>query len=151
MAAGNAGDAVAGEEAVIVAGFGCRRNVAIDALEAALHAALDACELSADVVDAIATSADKAREAAIGKLAVDRDLPLMIVSEDEMRAVAAGTLTHSDRVMALRACRRWRRPRRWRRRGGMRRCCVRASRLEASQHVRLRGGTADDERRDRGR
>ena len=62
--AGRADHAVAGEEAMIVAGVGCRRGTSADEIERVVRLALGMFELPAERLEAIATESEKATEPA---------------------------------------------------------------------------------------
>ena len=65
MAPGDAGDAMALGEAVIVAGIGCRKGATVDEVEAAIEAALKAAGCAPQALSLIATSDGKGGEPGI--------------------------------------------------------------------------------------
>jgi len=73
---------VAGGEAMMVAGIGCRTGATKEAVMAAIAAALDRCSLARSQIDAL-------------------DLRLIFVSPADMRATTGATLTSSPRVESL--------------------------------------------------
>ena len=86
---------------MIVAGIGCRRNSPSEAIVSAIEVALAACGLERSALGAIATAADKAAEPGLLRVAEDWNLPLVVVSEHQMKDVSGAALTKSARVHAL--------------------------------------------------
>jgi cobalt-precorrin 5A hydrolase len=88
------------DQAMIVAGIGCRRGAAAAEIEAAIAAALARVALSAGALSLLATSAAKAGEPGIAAAASALRLPLVSIPQDRLEAAGARTLTSSARVMA---------------------------------------------------
>jgi cobalt-precorrin 5A hydrolase len=92
---------MAGTQAVktegdVVAGFGFRQTATAEDFAAALAAALEAADLPAGALSAIAVPAAKQGAAAEAFTAL-RGLPLLAVSKEAMQAAAAGCVTQSAR------------------------------------------------------
>jgi len=86
---------------MMVAGLGCRTGATAEALAEALADALERCGVVRGEIDALATEAGKSREGGILALASALGLPLIVVGASEMQDVAAGAVTVSERVVAL--------------------------------------------------
>ncbi|TCT08124.1 cobalamin biosynthesis protein [Aquabacter spiritensis] len=86
---------------MIVAGIGSRRGVATEEVLAAIDAALARAALSRDALDALATPAIKGGEPGIAAAAAALGLPLILVPQTQLEAVAARAQTRSERVVAL--------------------------------------------------
>lgn len=86
---------------MIVAGIGCRRGAAADAIIAAIEAALAQTGLAKGALDLIATPAIKGAEPGIADAAAALGLPLVLVAQSDLEAVADRTATRSERVIAL--------------------------------------------------
>ncbi|MBO9654032.1 cobalamin biosynthesis protein [Agrobacterium sp. SOY23] len=78
---------------VTVAGIGCRKGAASDAIIAAVRAAERAFGMT---VDHLATAPLKAEEAGLVAAAKGLSLPLEIVAQERLEAVAAETMTFSQ-------------------------------------------------------
>jgi cobalt-precorrin 5A hydrolase len=89
------------DEAMIVAGVGCRKGTAAAQIEAAIAAALVRAGLGIAAVGAVATSAAKADEPGIAAAACSIGVPLILVAQDDLAAAGARTATRSERVLAL--------------------------------------------------
>jgi cobalt-precorrin 5A hydrolase len=89
------------DQAMIVAGVGCRRGASAPDIEAAIRAALAQAGMSADVLDAIATTAAKRDEAGIEAAAANFGISVVLVPDAELKAAGERTETKSDRVRAL--------------------------------------------------
>jgi cobalt-precorrin 5A hydrolase len=87
------------DQAMIVAGIGCRAGASAQDIEAALAAALAQARLGG--VGVIATSAGKGGEHGIAAAASARGAKLVLVPQAEMEAAGARTQTRSERVLAL--------------------------------------------------
>jgi cobalt-precorrin 5A hydrolase len=87
-------------EAVIVAGIGCRRGASAAAIEAAIEAALARAGLDKDALSLIAAPATKCDEPGIAAAASARGVPLVAVSEVELKGAGARTETRSARSLA---------------------------------------------------
>jgi cobalt-precorrin 5A hydrolase len=89
------------DQAMIVAGIGCRKGASAADIEAVIAAALDRAGLPATALGAIATTVAKAGEAGIAAAAEVRGVPLRVVDEFALAAASARAVTHSKRVLAL--------------------------------------------------
>jgi cobalt-precorrin 5A hydrolase len=89
------------EEAVIVAGFGCRRGVTAAEVDAALIAALDRLSLDRTAVAALAAPATKGGEPALSTTAAALGVPLVLVPQRTLEAAASRTITTSPRVVSM--------------------------------------------------
>lgn len=78
---------------VTVAGIGCRKGAASDAIIAAIRAAERASGMK---VDSLATAPLKAGEAGLAEAAKALSLSLEIVTQERLEAVAAETMTFSQ-------------------------------------------------------
>jgi cobalt-precorrin 5A hydrolase len=78
---------------VTVAGIGCRRGTGSDAIIAAVRTAEHAFDLT---VECLATAPLKAEEAGLVEAAKRLSLPLEIVSQDRLEAVASKIMTFSQ-------------------------------------------------------
>ena len=92
---------MAGDQAVIALGIGCRRDAPAEDIEAVIARALDAALLSAAAISVIATEDDKATEP--GLVAVARRLgrPLLGIVASELAKMSDLVVTRSERVQAL--------------------------------------------------
>jgi cobalt-precorrin 5A hydrolase len=89
------------DQAMIVAGVGCKRGTPAFDIEAAIRAALSRANLGTDALDAVATTTSKATEPGIGAAAARLGVSMVLVSEAEMKAASGRTETRSERVLAL--------------------------------------------------
>lgn len=80
----------------MVAGIGCRSGVSAEQVESALAAALG----PGQSLSLIATPTAKGREPGIIAAAAARGVPLVLISQSDLEAANAATLTHSDHSMA---------------------------------------------------
>lgn len=92
---------MAGDEAMIVAGIGCRRGATADAVGAAIAAAAARCGLERGAIDALATAAGKSDEQGIAAAALALSAALVFVTPAQMRDAAVGALTVSARIVDL--------------------------------------------------
>lgn len=83
-------------EAMIVAGIGCRKNVATEAVLAAIDEALSHHRLTVAELDALATAPLKGDEPALHAAALQLGLDLVVVTEWALRNAEAATLTSSQ-------------------------------------------------------
>jgi cobalt-precorrin 5A hydrolase len=88
------------DQAMIVAGIGCRKGAAAAEIEAAIAAALARAGFSADALSLLATSAAKAGEPGIAAAASALRLPLVSIPQDKLEAAGPRTMTTSERVIA---------------------------------------------------
>jgi cobalt-precorrin 5A hydrolase len=89
------------DEAMMVAGVGCRKGADAAQIEAAIRAALAHKGLAVGALALIATAAAKASEPGIQAAAAALGLPLVPVSQHELEAAGARAETRSERVVAL--------------------------------------------------
>ncbi len=86
---------------MIIGGVGCRKGVSAAAVTAAIEAACGQAGLATSRVGALATAVAKKNERGIADAAAALGVPLILVSEPDLRAAGARAATHSSRVMAL--------------------------------------------------
>src|SRR5262245_55827953 len=101
MASGHAGDAMDLDQAMIVAGIGCKAGASMQEIEAAIGAALSQAGLESGALGLIATSAGKAREPGIVAATTKRGLKLAAVAQADLESAAVTTATRSERVLAV--------------------------------------------------
>jgi cobalt-precorrin 5A hydrolase len=89
------------EQAMIVAGVGCRAGTSAPEIEAAITAALKGVARTDARLDIIATVDGKAQEAGIADAARARGVRLVIVPRHDLDVAAAQAVTRSPRVLAL--------------------------------------------------
>ena len=89
------------DQAMIVAGIGCRRGAGAPDIEAVIRAALARAGATTADLKAIATGRAKAAEAGIAAAAAKLGLRVVLVADDELKAAGARTETRSERVLAL--------------------------------------------------
>ena len=89
------------DEAMIVAGIGCRKGASADDVGAAIAHALDRAGFAADGLDLIATSAAKGGEPGIAAAAAALGVPLVLVPQSDLEGASPRTQTRSERVVAL--------------------------------------------------
>jgi cobalt-precorrin 5A hydrolase len=89
------------DQAMIIAGIGCRKATSAADIEAVISAALTLTGFTRDALDLLATSAEKDTEAGIAAAAASLGIRLVIVPGSDLAAAGARTLTHSERVLAL--------------------------------------------------
>src|SRR5690606_3775731 len=100
MAPRSAGDAVALDEAMIVAGIGSRSGVAAGEVLAAVIEALRLQDLPASALSALATGHSKSAEPGILAAARALGLEVIVVDQAALEATMPRTLTCSDRSLA---------------------------------------------------
>jgi cobalt-precorrin 5A hydrolase len=89
------------DQAMIVAGVGCRRGAPAPDIEAAIRAALERAGIAPHALDCIATMATKESEAGIAAAAAKLGVTVVLVPDTELQAAGERTETRSDRVLAL--------------------------------------------------
>jgi cobalt-precorrin 5A hydrolase len=89
------------DQAMIVAGIGCRAGTPAHDIEAALSAALVEARLDSKVLGIIATSQAKADEPGIAAAVLARGARLVLVPQHELEAAGARVTTRSERVLAI--------------------------------------------------
>jgi cobalt-precorrin 5A hydrolase len=92
---------MAGEEAMIVAGIGCRRGAPAEDIVSLTLAVLASLGIARENLDAIATETLKADEHGIANAARCLSVPLVRCSIVDLEGVADKVLTRSARVQAL--------------------------------------------------
>jgi cobalt-precorrin 5A hydrolase len=88
------------DQAMMVAGVGCRRGASARDIEAAIRAALARAGVDADALEAIATITAKRDEAGIAAAATALGVNVIVVPETALQAASQRTATHSERVLA---------------------------------------------------
>jgi cobalt-precorrin 5A hydrolase len=89
------------DQAMIVAGIGCKRGAAAADIEAAILAALARAGIGATDLKAIATSEAKDSEAGIASAAAKFGVGVVAIPDAALKAAGARATTRSDRVLAL--------------------------------------------------
>jgi cobalt-precorrin 5A hydrolase len=89
------------DQAMIVAGVGCRRGAPAPDIEAAIRAALERAGIDAHALDCIATITAKEGEAGIAAVAAKLGVTVVLVPDTELQAAGERTETRSERVQAL--------------------------------------------------
>jgi cobalt-precorrin 5A hydrolase len=89
------------DQAMIVAGVGCRAGASAREVEAVIAAALDRAGLDASALGIIATSPAKGAEPGIAGAASGRGVKLMVVDQNAFEAAGARAVTRSERVLRL--------------------------------------------------
>jgi cobalamin biosynthesis protein CbiG len=89
------------DQAMIVAGIGCRRDAGAPDIEAAIQAALARAGITAGALQAIATARAKAAEPGITATAAKLGLSVVPIADAELKAAGTRVTTRSDRVLAL--------------------------------------------------
>jgi cobalt-precorrin 5A hydrolase len=89
------------EEAMIVAGIGCRKGASAESIGAAIDAALERAGRPLARIDLMATAARKLDEAGIAEAASARDVRLVFVEQTDLEIASARGATWSRRVLAL--------------------------------------------------
>jgi cobalt-precorrin 5A hydrolase len=92
---------MAGDEAMIALGIGCRRNASAEDIEAVIAQALSAAVLSVDAVDVVATEGSKAAEPGIVAVARRLGRPLIGIDARDLAKVSDLAVTASERVQRL--------------------------------------------------
>jgi cobalt-precorrin 5A hydrolase len=92
---------MASEEAMIVAGIGCRRGTLSEDIVSLILATLGNLDIAQDRLDAIATEASKADERGIADAARSLSVRLIRCSIVDLDRVADKVVTRSSRVQAL--------------------------------------------------
>ena len=88
-------------EAVIVAGIGCRRGASAAAIEAVIAAALARADIHKTALTLVAAPAVKCDEPGIAAAASALGVPVVAVSETDLKGASPRTATHSERSLAL--------------------------------------------------
>jgi len=88
------------DQAMIVAGVGCKAGASAREIEAAIGAALSQAGVASAALGLIATSVAKVEEAGLAAAAKDRGLKIVFVPQLDLEAAGLRTLTRSERVLA---------------------------------------------------
>jgi cobalt-precorrin 5A hydrolase len=89
------------DQAMMVAGVGCKAGASAGEIEAAIAEALVRAGLSTETLAALATSFAKGDEPGIAAAATARGLKLVMVPQRDLEAAGARVVTRSERVLAL--------------------------------------------------
>jgi cobalt-precorrin 5A hydrolase len=89
------------DQAMIVAGVGCRKGASADDVGAVIADALARAGVSAAALDLVAAPERKAGERGIAAAAAALGVPLVLVAKAELEAAGARAQTRSQRVLAL--------------------------------------------------
>jgi cobalt-precorrin 5A hydrolase len=89
------------DQAMIVAGIGCKAGASAQDIDAAIGAALSQAGLERGALGLIATSQAKASEAGIAAAATERGLKIAIVAQADLETAGSQTVTRSERVLAI--------------------------------------------------
>jgi cobalt-precorrin 5A hydrolase len=89
------------DQAMMVAGVGCKAGASAGEIEAAIAAALIRAGLSAETLTALATSFAKGDEPGIAAAATARGLQLVTVPQRDLEVAGARVVTRSERVQAV--------------------------------------------------
>jgi cobalt-precorrin 5A hydrolase len=89
------------DQAMIIAGVGCRRGASASDIEAAVAQALAQCKLTASALSLIASAEAKADEAGIVDAAAALGARLVLVSQAALMEASKRVITKSERVQEL--------------------------------------------------
>jgi cobalt-precorrin 5A hydrolase len=89
------------DQAMIVAGVGCRAGASAREIEAVIAVAFDRAGLDASALRMIATSSAKGAEQGIADAASRRGVKFVVVAQDAFEAAGARAVTRSERVLKL--------------------------------------------------
>jgi cobalt-precorrin 5A hydrolase len=92
---------MAGDQAMIALGIGCRRNAPAEDIGAVIAMALDATSLPAAAISVIATAYEKANEPGLVEAASRLGRPLLGIAARELAAMSDLAVTRSERVQSL--------------------------------------------------
>jgi cobalt-precorrin 5A hydrolase len=92
---------MAGDQAMIALGIGCRRNASAEDIEAVIAQALGVASLSVAAVSVIATANDKAAEPGLVEAARRLGRPLRGIIVSELANMSGLAVTRSERVQHL--------------------------------------------------
>jgi cobalt-precorrin 5A hydrolase len=90
---------MAGEQAMIVAGVGCRRETSADEIERVVRIALGLFDLPVERLDSIATESEKATDPVFAEVARRLSVRLVACTVDDLDRVAGRVLTASKLVL----------------------------------------------------
>jgi cobalt-precorrin 5A hydrolase len=89
------------DQAMIVAGIGCRKGASADDISAVIAHALARAGLASQALDLVAAPESKADEHGVSAAAAALGVPLVLVSRADLQAAGTRTQTRSERVVAL--------------------------------------------------
>jgi cobalt-precorrin 5A hydrolase len=89
------------DQAVIVAGLGCRKGAQPGEVKAAILAAFEQAGIAVSALRCLATASAKGREKGIEVVALAMRLPLVLVPPADLLSVRTRIATWSERVEAL--------------------------------------------------
>jgi cobalt-precorrin 5A hydrolase len=89
------------DQAMIIAGVGCRRGASAGEIQAAITQALARSYLAPGALGMIATSQGKAAEAGIVGAAAALGVQLALIAPEQLAAASANVATKSERVQEL--------------------------------------------------
>jgi cobalt-precorrin 5A hydrolase len=92
---------MAGEQAMIALGIGCRRDTPVEDIDAIIAQALGAASLAADTISVLATESGKASEPGLVEAARRLGRPLRGIGASALADVSHLAVTHSERVQRL--------------------------------------------------
>jgi len=90
---------MAGGEAMIVAGVGCRRETSADEIERVVRMALGMFDLPVERLDSVATESEKATDPVFAEVARRLSVRLVACTVDDLDRVAGRVLTPSKLVL----------------------------------------------------
>jgi cobalt-precorrin 5A hydrolase len=89
------------DQAMIIAGVGCRRGASAREVEVAIARALARRNLAPTALGLIATAEAKANEAGISEAAAALGVKLALIASEQLAAASANVATKSERVQEL--------------------------------------------------
>jgi cobalt-precorrin 5A hydrolase len=89
------------DEAMIVAGIGCRKGASAAEISAVIADALARAGLGTQALDLVAAPESKGGEQGVAAAAAALGVPLVLVAKADLEAAGARTKTRSERVLAL--------------------------------------------------
>jgi cobalt-precorrin 5A hydrolase len=89
------------DQAMIVAGIGCRKGASATDISAVIAHALARAGLASHALDLVAAPESKADEQGVSAAAAALGVPLVLVPSADLQAAGGRTQTRSDRVLAL--------------------------------------------------
>jgi cobalt-precorrin 5A hydrolase len=92
---------MAGAQAMIVAGIGCKRGTSSEEIVSLSSKVLESFDIACDKLDAIATETSKADEAGIAGAAQQLSVGLVRCPLPDLDGIADKVITHSSRVRAI--------------------------------------------------
>jgi cobalt-precorrin 5A hydrolase len=89
------------DQAMIIAGVGCRRGASANEVQAAITQALARRNLAPAALGLIATAEAKADEAGISEAAAALGVQVALIASEQLAAASANVATKSERVQEL--------------------------------------------------